>query len=143
MPNWPKTQAVMRRDAVILELLEHICRVRPLTADETELLTRTMQRLGTKQPNWRWSAEEDTIVRQFVYRRMKSGPPPLFCRNDEVRLLAARLGRSYMAVHRRMERIRKRAKVHKTAPKKLFKREAPQFDVESRAWMMNGQPLNP
>jgi hypothetical protein len=143
MTNWPKTQAVRRRDLIIFELLEHLCRARPLNVDETELLNRTMQRLGAKQPNWRWSAEEDTLVRQFIYRRLRSGPPPLFLPNDEVRLLAARLGRSYMAVHRRMERIRKRATIHTEAPEKLFKRGRPRFDLESQAWMTNGQLLNP
>ena len=132
--TYPKTQAVRLRDEVICDLLERLCRSRPLTDDESVLLAKTMLRLGTKQMR-RWTRNEDKAVRRLMARRLERGPVQPFVRNDEVRVLAQRLGRSYMAVHRRMERLRQRSAIE---PRKVFKREDLLGGLESASWTMNG-----
>jgi len=138
--TYPKTQAVKMRDEVICDLLERLCRVRPLDDEETALLAKTVLRLGIRQGHWRWTRNEDKAVQRLIARRMISGPSQPFIYNDEVRLLAARLGRSYMAVHRRMERLRRRRGI---PPLKLFKREAYAVPLQCGAWTRTGNPMTP
>jgi hypothetical protein len=136
--TFPKTRAVRTRDETICDLLERLSRLRPLSDDESVMLRKTLCRLGTRQGNWRWTKEEDDAVRVLMRRRMKYGAPPPYQANDEVRDLAAALGRSYMAVHRRMERLRKRSR-NPISPRKLFKREAPATGLHSAAWTKSDQ----
>jgi hypothetical protein len=79
-------------------------------------------------------------VHRLIARRIERGPIQPFTINDEVRLLAARLGRSYMAVHRRMERLRRAKGI---PPQKLFKREVWPVSLQSPEWTTNGTRMMP
>lgn len=96
------------RDQQIIDLLGKVQRCRPLSDDETVLLERTVRRLKPKRSVWFWHPDEDRVILDLMARRRRRrAPPKLFHRNDEVRLLAIRLGRTEWAVRRRMERLRK------------------------------------
>lgn len=109
--------AVIWRDQAIINLLEKLQRARPLDEAETLLMERTVRRLTPKREVWRWSAKEDRQLIAFMKRRARIGRPKPFQQNDEVRKLAAEMGRTYMAVHRRIERLRKREKSSKASGK--------------------------
>lgn len=97
------------RDQTIIDLLGKVQKCRALDDDETAMLERTVRRLKPKRAVWRWHADEDRkILDLMARRRRRRMPPKLFCRNDEIRLLAIQLGRTEWAVRRRMERLRKR-----------------------------------
>lgn len=98
------------RDMTIVALLEKLARERDLDPDESALMERTVRRLTPKREVWRWSEKEDRLLLAMIRRRARMGRPKPFQRNDEIRNLADQLGRSYFAVHRRMERLRKRRK---------------------------------
>ena len=66
-----------------------------------------MRAQAPKRARWHWTAEEDSKVMALIRKRAIDGRPAPYERNSEVKRLAKRLGRSYMAVHRRMERLRK------------------------------------
>jgi hypothetical protein len=70
-------------------------------------MERTVRRLTPRREVWRWSEKEDRLLKAVIRRRQRKGPPKPFQRNDEVRRLAAELGRTDWAVYRRMERLRK------------------------------------
>lgn len=96
------------RDETIIDLLGKVQKCRPLDDVETVMLERTVRRLKPKRAVWRWHADEDRkILDLMARRRRRRCPPKLFCRNDEIRLLAIQLGRTEWAVRRRMERLRK------------------------------------
>jgi hypothetical protein len=95
------------RDKLIIELLEKISRHRDLDEDESALMERTVRRVTPRRAVWRWTQDEDKLLKAFIRRRARVGRPKPFQRNDEVRELAARMNRTYMAVHRRIERLRK------------------------------------
>jgi hypothetical protein len=97
-------------DQTIISLLESLQRERELREDESSLMERTVRRMTPRREIWRWSEREDRMLKEFIKRRAKVGRPKPFQPNDEVRLLAAGMGRTYMAVHRRIERLRKRMK---------------------------------
>jgi hypothetical protein len=102
------------RDEAIIQLIERIGRERDLHPDESAMLHRAVRRLKPKRAVWRWSEAEDRAIRELLSRRpirlryVRYAKP--FQRNDEVRALAEKLGRSEWAIYRRMERLRKRAK---------------------------------
>jgi hypothetical protein len=102
--------AVRWRDKQIINLLETLQRERDLRDDESSLMERTVRRLTPRREVWRWSEKEDRELKVFIKRRARLGRPKPFQPNDEVRILAAEMGRTYMAVHRRIERLRKRMK---------------------------------
>lgn len=106
MASTPRT-ATRWRDQTIVDLLSELQRCRDLQPKESALLERTVRRLTPKREVWRWSEKEDRLLKAFIRRRARKGRPKPFQRNDEVRNLADQLGRSYFAVHRRIERIRK------------------------------------
>lgn len=95
------------RDQTIVTLLEKLQRCRDLEPEESALMERTVRRLTPKREVWRWSEKEDRLLQSFIRRRARAGRPKPFQRNDEVRALAQELGRTYFAVHRRIERLRK------------------------------------
>lgn len=98
------------RDQTIVTLLEKLGKVRDLDETESSLMERTVRRLTPKREVWRWSEKEDRLLLALIRRRARKGRPKPFQRNDEIRNLADELGRSYFAVHRRIERLRKRRK---------------------------------
>jgi hypothetical protein len=104
------SSAVRSRDETIVNLLGSLQRHRDLDNSETALLERTVRRLTPPRDIWRWSAAEDRKLKLFIRKRARIGRPKPFQPNDEVRQLAAEMGRTYMAVHRRIERLRKRMK---------------------------------
>jgi hypothetical protein len=115
----PKASTAVRwRDEAILGLLESLQRERDLKDGEATLMDRTIRRLTPRREIWRWSEKEDRALREFIKRRARIGRPKPFQPNDEVRLLAAGMGRTYMAVHRRIERLRKRMKCSDAAGKR-------------------------
>lgn len=101
------SSAVKWRDQTIISLLDKIQRERDLEPEECVLMERTVRRLTPRREVWRWSEREDRLLKAFMRRRARVGGPKPFQRCDEVRNLAAALNRSYMAVHRRIERLRK------------------------------------
>lgn len=102
--------AVRWRDQTIIGLLEKLARERELEPDECALMERTVRRLTPKREVWRWSEKEDRVLKSVIRRwpRLRQQKP--YQRNDRIRLLAAELGRTEMAVYRRMERLRKARK---------------------------------
>jgi hypothetical protein len=107
----PRSSAAIRwRDQTIVQLLEKLQRQRDLEECESALMERTVRRLTPPREIWRWSEKEDRTLKAFIKRRARLGRPKPFQPNDEVRILAAEMGRTYMAVHRRIERLRKAEK---------------------------------
>jgi hypothetical protein len=105
----PRVSAAVRsRDETIVNLLGSLQRIRDLDQGETALLERTVRRLTPPREIWRWSAQEDLKLKAFIKRRSKTGRPRPFEGDDEVRQLAESMGRTYWAVHRRIERLRKK-----------------------------------
>ena len=99
----------LMRSAAELARLQRTAKRRPLAAEETETIARLLRTLTPRRLTWFWRAEEDAKVLALVKRRAAKGRPRPYERNGEVKRLAKRLGRSYMAVHRRMERLRRAA----------------------------------
>lgn len=102
--------AIAWRDQTIAKLFSEIKRVRPLNPEEKQLFDRALAGLGPKREVWHWTEKEDRALLKFMARRHRTGRPQPFKPNDEILNLAVELGRSYMAVHRRIERLRKRGK---------------------------------
>jgi hypothetical protein len=103
-------RSVIWRDQTIIALLDSLQRERDLTPVECVLMESTVRRLTPRREVWRWSAKEDRTLVALIKRRATGGRPRPFERNDEVRDLAAQMGRTYFAVHRRIERLRKAMK---------------------------------
>jgi hypothetical protein len=104
--HWASS-ATRWQDKTVIELLEKISRLRDLQPEEQILMQRTSSRLKPKRPVWRWKITEDRQILDLVLRRKRLGRPKPFQRNDELRLLAEKLGRTEWAVRRRMERLLK------------------------------------
>ena len=85
-----------------------IGRQRALNDDETTRLV-SLARWERKREVWRWSEKEDRQLKALIKRRASVICKP-FTRNDEIRLIAQAMGRSYIAVHKRIERLRKAMK---------------------------------
>ena len=109
----PKS-ALRRRDEAIVQLLEKVQRCRPLDADEETLLSRTVSRLTPRRAKWYWRQDEDQAIKDLLARRRRRKPAKPYQRNDEVRLLAERLGRTEWSVRRRMERLQKHRKAKRS-----------------------------
>lgn len=122
-----KRNALKVRDEAIYHLLDKLGRCRPLDDWESDLLLRTSNRLAVKRERWHWTPDDDHAVLVFMVHRQRKGLPRPYQRNNEVRRLATRLGRSYMAVHRRMERLRARNE-------ELFKRADAKSGLIWPAW---------
>lgn len=102
----------LTRAEQVLARLDRIGRVRELSEEESLLLERTLRR-HDRQSGRRtrpWSKREDQKLERLIAKRARIGLPKPFTRNDEVRRIAADMGRTYWAVLRRIERLRKRAK---------------------------------
>lgn len=110
MARQPKASTAVRwRDQTIIKLIEAIERERPLNEFESSLSERTVRRLTPRREVWRWSHSDDEQLMPIIRRIRILGPRP-FRRNDEIRQLAEKLGRTEWAVIRRMQRLRKRMK---------------------------------
>ena len=105
------------RDQTIVRLLEKLSRHGELSEEDSVLMERTVRRLKPRREVWRWTEEEDRQIKRLIARRpirlryVRYAKP--FKRNDEVRVLAEKLGRSEWAVYRRMERLRKCSEARK------------------------------
>jgi hypothetical protein len=109
-PKQPRASAAVKwRDQTIVGLLETIQRERDLRDEESALMERTVRRLTPRREVWRWTHAEDMQLLPIIRRIKTLGPRP-FRRNDEIRQLAQKMGRTEWAVIRRMERLRKRMK---------------------------------
>lgn len=102
--------AVRWRDQTIIRLVEAIGRERPLNEFESNLMDRTVRRLTPRREIWRWSEKEDRLLKSMIrcWPRLRQQKP--YQPNDRVRKVAEELGRTEMAIYRRMERLRKRMK---------------------------------
>lgn len=109
----------IRRAMTLLAHLDELQRHRVLDALESALVERLVRKTMPPRETWRWSAKEDRRLIAFMRRRAVGGRPAPFKPNDEVRKIAAEFGRSYMAVHRRMERLRKREKCSDVSKRQL------------------------
>jgi hypothetical protein len=99
--------AKMMRRTAMLTVLDGIARRRPLDPPEAALMAGLADRMARhKRPLWRWTVEEDARIMALIRKRARTGRPAPYKRNRDVARLAQKLGRSYMAVHRRMERLR-------------------------------------
>ena len=101
-------RAIEWRNQTIVELLAELKRVRGLSAAESELYERTLAGLGPKRSIWRWTAKEDRRLILLIKRRGHSLRIKPFETNREVLELAESMGRTYEAVHKRIQRLRKR-----------------------------------
>ena len=104
------------RDELTLQRLGEIERQRALTNDESVLLERVIRRMDRSRERdrpWSWTPAEDRKIRMFMAKRARACLPKPFQRNDEVRNLASEMGRTYWAVLRRIERLRKMDKAKK------------------------------
>jgi hypothetical protein len=102
-----QSAAIRFRDQRIVSLLETLQRERDLRPDESSLMERTVRKLTPRREVWRWSQSEDMQLMPIIRRIRTLGPRP-FSRNDEIRQLAEKLGRTEWAVIRRMQRLRKK-----------------------------------
>lgn len=114
-----KQAALVQRDRQIIGLLDKLSRFRPLDDEESSLMERSLRQLGPKRGVWRWQPHEDRAIKALMRKRAKNGGPKPYQPDDDVKILAERLGRTYWAVIRRMERLRKAAPAGQ-----LFKRGA-------------------
>lgn len=97
------------RDKELLGLLEKLSRLRPLASDEAALMQALLYRCnGRQNERWWWTKEEDAELARLNARWARYGRPPPYQQDDQIRSVAEKFGRSYMAVHRRLERLRKK-----------------------------------
>jgi hypothetical protein len=101
------TGAALMRGQAAIDVLGRIASRRPLDSQESAMLARRMRGKVPKRDRWHWTQEEDLAVAELIAKREAEGRPPPYQPNGDVQRLADRLGRSYWAVHRRMERLRK------------------------------------
>lgn len=113
-----KQAALVQRDRQIIGLLDKLSRYRPLDDEESGMMERSLRHLGPKRAVWRWTPGEDRAIKRLMRKRALNGGPKPYQPDDDVKVLAGRLGRTYWAVIRRMERLRNSGK----APGQLFKR---------------------
>jgi hypothetical protein len=106
----PGRTAIVWRDKTIVGLLEEIGRLRDLREEESLLQERTVRRLTPRREVWRWTEKEDRRLKMVIRKwpRLRQQKP--YQRNDLIRVLAAEMGRTEMAIYRRIERLRKRMK---------------------------------
>lgn len=107
----PKASTAVRwRDQTIISLLESLQRERDLKEGESALMERTVRRLTPRREIWRWSEKEDRLLKAMIrcWPRLRQQKP--YQPNDRIRKVAEELGRTEMAIYRRMERLRKRMK---------------------------------
>lgn len=102
-----KRNALHQRDVALCDLLSKLQVFRPLDRNETWLLAGAVHRLGLTHDKWHWTPEEDEMILRLLRNRSRRRPKRPFTANNEVERLAAQLGRSYWAVQRRIERLRK------------------------------------
>ena len=102
-----KHTALERRNKLIVGLLEKLSRHRALDESECALLDEMLYRSARKNERWWWTKEEDAALARVNSNWARFGRPPPYQADDTIRLLAVRFGRSYFAVHRRLERLRK------------------------------------
>lgn len=105
-----RQKAIAWRDETIAKLFSEIKRQRPLEEHEKEQFDRALAGLGPKRDVWRWSEKENRRLILFIRQRQKNGRPAPFTPNNEVYEIAVEMGRTYMAVHRQIERLRKQMK---------------------------------
>lgn len=91
---------------------------RILTDEESALLERSLRKLGRKRDIWRWSAREERKLILLIKRRGYSLRIKPFERNDEVQRIARDMGRSYRAVLKRIERLRRRMQCPNASPRR-------------------------
>ncbi|PYJ10809.1 MAG: hypothetical protein DMF06_05230 [Verrucomicrobia bacterium] len=136
-------QRLVDRDTTILGLLDRLGRERPLDSEELRLMDNAMRRLGLrltgKRDKWRWSQAEDAELAALNSRWARYGRPQPYQQNDAVRELAEKFGRSYMAVHRRLARLRK---MRRWKRPQMFKRANGEATLISAAWTETA-PMNP
>lgn len=101
-------RAIEWRNQAIVDLLGELRRIRGLTAEESELHERALAGLGPKRTIWRWTAKEDRKLVLLIKKRGFSLRVKPFETNREVLEIAESMGRSYEAVHKRIQRLRKR-----------------------------------
>lgn len=108
-------EACVNSDATIVRLLASLERLRPLNTDERALQLSAKARAGGKRLRWHWTPAEMREIDMLIAKRARVGRPKPFRVDNEVRDMAARFGRTYMAVHRMIERRRKAAKCSSAA----------------------------
>ena len=113
-----KQKAIAWRDQTIARLFSEVKRHRPLAQEEKDQFDRALAGLGPKRDVWRWSEKENRQLIEFIKQRQKNGRPAPFQVNSEVLEIAESMGRTYMAVHRQIERLRKRMKCSKAEEKR-------------------------
>ena len=101
-----RARAIEWRNKAIVDLLGEIRRVRSLTKEESELLGRAAAGLGPKRSVWRWSEREDRELTLLIQKRGYSLRIKPFETNREVLEIAESMGRTYEAVHKRIQRLR-------------------------------------
>lgn len=103
-----KRGAVERRNLIIVGLLEKLSRHRPLDATEAALMEEMLHRSGiNRRERWWWTKEEDAALARLNSKWARFGRPLPYQQDDSIRQLAEQFGRTYWAVHRRLERLRK------------------------------------
>jgi hypothetical protein len=128
-----KRTALERRNKLIVGLLEKLSRHRALDAAECALLDEMLYRSARKNERWWWTKEEDAALARVNSNWARFGRPQPYVADDTIRELALRFGRSYFAVHRRLERLRKSRGWKRP---QMFKRANGKAVLESA----NGQP---
>jgi hypothetical protein len=101
------TGAALMKSRAAIHTFGRIASRRPLDDQESAMLARIIRGHTPKRDRWHWTHDEDAAVVELITRREAEGRPAPYQPNGDVQQLADRLGRSYWAVHRRMERLRK------------------------------------
>jgi hypothetical protein len=103
----PRPTAIERRNVLIIGLLEKLSRHRELDAAECALLDEMLYRTRPKNEQRWWTKEQDAALGRLNRNWARWGRPLPYQQDDTIRDLAVAFGRSYFAVHRRLERLRK------------------------------------
>jgi len=78
--------------------------------DSLEASRNVTQALAAKRMKWSWKPSEIRKIDRFIATRARIGNGKPFHRNDEVRALAASIGRSEESVYKMIQRRKKQGK---------------------------------
>jgi hypothetical protein len=98
--------ASMMRRRAMAQVLMNIAKRRALDRHESDLLERILNRERHKRKRWNWTKQEDEKIRALMRRQRARGKPRPYTKSPAVARLAKQLGRSYLAIHKRMKRLR-------------------------------------
>lgn len=110
-----RSERQFQRSVQLLRLLRRVEGHMHLNPDEKRLkdsleaCPNITQALAAKRMKWNWKPAEIRKIDHFISTRARIGNGKPFRRNDEVRTLAASIGRSEESVYKMIQRRRKQS----------------------------------